>query len=110
VAIWKVYNIQSGQSLKAGFSSEDDSKEWLEKHRAGREDNYLCEEMDDDEEQEWLEAQKNNEDDDEVEQAAEEIEDEVFERDRYTYTTEGDDGEDSDPGIINELIDEDDDF
>ncbi len=110
MAIWKVYNIQTGQTLKAGFSNEDQARTWLEEHRAGREDNYIYEEMDDDEEQEWLESSANSDEDGDISGSAEDIEDESFERDRYNYSTEDDDGEDGDPGIINELVDEGDDY
>ena len=103
--IWKVYNIQSGKVVAAGFDNEDEASDWLEKKRSGSEDNYAVEEMDHDEEAAWLEAAKDGEDkiteDDE--------EDRDFERDRYNYSTDDEDTglSDEDVGLLSE-VDEDD--
>lgn len=55
--LWKVYNIQSGKTIKAGFESEDDAKDWLELKGEDFQDLYEAEEMDQDEVEEWLESQ-----------------------------------------------------
>jgi arsenate reductase-like glutaredoxin family protein len=54
---WKIYNIESGITLRAGFDSEDDAKEWMENRSETYEiEDYEIEEMDDDEEEEMLKA------------------------------------------------------
>lgn len=54
--MWKVYNIQSGKIVKAGFKEEDLAKEWLEGRDHLDPEEYMVEEMDHDEEEEWIEA------------------------------------------------------
>ena len=56
--VWKVYNIESGKILKAGFETEDEAKDWLEARYEDLADEYTVEEMDADEEEEWREGQE----------------------------------------------------
>lgn len=72
--LWKVYNIQNGKTLRAGFESEEEAKEWLELKGDDLQDHYEVEEMDFDEEEEWREAQEAGEDaiDEELEDLDEE--------------------------------------
>jgi hypothetical protein len=111
---WKVYYIQSGLTLKAGFKNEEEAKDWLEHNRPGQEDNYLAEEMDHDEEEEWLTALKAQADEAEDLDGAELEEDntasdEDLEKGRYTYSTEDDDGDDDDEDLLGEVFGEDED-
>ena len=85
--LWKVYNIETGKILKAGFDSEDDAKDWLEE-RADK----LADEID-----EWKEA---NEDEEEEAQEEEEEEDEYVDDDAE---------DDSDETSLDELYEDDDD-
>ena len=101
---YKVYNIQSGQTIKAGFKNEEEAKEWLELARPGKEDNYLVEEMDADEIEDWkLKAS-------DEENLEEESEEDDLEVGRYTYKTE-DDAEDEDDELMGGMyeVEEDDD-
>ena len=63
-AVWKVYNIETGQTVKAGFDDEDAAKEWVEKRQDLLEEDHDIEEMDEDEEEEYLEEHGDEEDDD----------------------------------------------
>ena len=56
--LWKVFNIESGKIIKAGFKSEDEAKEWLELKNELLQEDYDIEDMDSDEEEEWLERQE----------------------------------------------------
>ncbi len=51
--MWKVFNISSGLTIKAGFADEDDAQAWLLAHEELEAENYLVEEMDPDEEDEY---------------------------------------------------------
>ncbi len=54
--VWKIYNIESGKILKAGFETEDDASEWMEEHTDDEEQGDLeIDEMDDDEWEEYQE-------------------------------------------------------
>ena len=55
--LWKVFNIETGKIIKAGFKSEDEAKEWLELKNELLQEDYDVEDMDSDEEEEWLESQ-----------------------------------------------------
>ena len=50
--MWKVYHIQSGRIVKAGFDSDDQAKEWLERRKDLAEDEHDIDEMDEEEEEE----------------------------------------------------------
>lgn len=58
---WKVYHIQSGRILKAGFASEDEAKDWLEQKSGELQEDYEVEEMDPDEEEDWRERMEDEE-------------------------------------------------
>ena len=58
---WKVYHIQTGRILKAGFESEEEAKDWLEQKSEDLQENYEVEEMDPDEEEEWRERMEDEE-------------------------------------------------
>lgn len=66
---WKVYHVDTGKIVKAGFETEDEAKDWLEAREEDLEDVYMIEEMDQDEVDEWAESQEKDdyEDDDEIE-------------------------------------------
>lgn len=66
---WKVYHVDTGKVVKAGFENEDEAKEWLEAREADLEDVYMIEEMDQDEYDEWSDAQEKEEfeEEDEIE-------------------------------------------
>lgn len=51
--MWKVYDIETGKVIKAGFETEDDAKEWLESKVDALTSDYEIEEMDEDEEAEY---------------------------------------------------------
>lgn len=53
--MWKIFNIESGKILKAGFEDEDTAKEWLEARDVTAVEDFAIEEMDQDEEEEWRE-------------------------------------------------------
>ena len=55
--MWKVYEIDSGVILKAGFEDEDEARDWLDANTDDREGLFTMDEMDEDEEYEWQEAQ-----------------------------------------------------
>ncbi len=65
--LWKVYHIDTGKIVRAGFESEDDAKEWLEARSDDLDDIYEIEEMDQDEIDEWQELQDDANYDDEEE-------------------------------------------
>ena len=48
---WKVYHIDTGETLRGGFEDEDAAKDWLEARSSINEEDYMVEEMDDDEEE-----------------------------------------------------------
>lgn len=49
---WKIVHIETGRTLKAGFSDEEGAKDWLETRSRISEEDYTYEEMDVDEEDE----------------------------------------------------------
>ncbi len=103
--LWKVYNIETGKIMKAGFESEDDAKDWVDTRFEDLADEYAVEEMDQDEEDDWREA--NEEDSDEV-VAAPAVEDDVeYEADDDEYLDEDD--EESDEESLDEVFDDEDD-
>jgi hypothetical protein len=67
-AVWKVYNIQTGRIIKAGFETDDQAKDWLERRKDLPDDEHDIDEMDEEEEEEFLESES---DDDEGEGAYE---------------------------------------
>ncbi len=78
---WKIFNIETGDILKAGFDTEDDAKDWMEARSETIEvEDFDVEEMDEDEE-EMLAAQ------------SEEVEEE-----------EEDDYDDGDPGDYADVV------
>jgi len=64
--MWKVYHIQTGKIVRAGFENDDDAKDWMERRRDLADDDYDIEEMDEEEEEEYLENASDEEDDYEV--------------------------------------------
>src|SRR5262245_48527668 len=63
LAVWKVYNIQTGRIVKAGFDSDDQAKDWLERRKDLADDEYDIDEMDEEEEEEFLENEDGEEED-----------------------------------------------
>lgn len=61
--LWKVFKIDTGKILKAGFRSEFEAKDWLELKGHDFQDLYEIDEMDPDEEEEWYEAHDSESDD-----------------------------------------------
>ena len=59
--MWKVYRIETDEILKAGFASEDEAKEWFDRHNFDEDDNIGVDEMDSDEEEQWLEGNESEE-------------------------------------------------
>lgn len=60
--MWKVYHIQSGRLVKAGFDSDDQAKDWLERRKDLAEDEHDIDEMDEEEEEEFLESEGDDDD------------------------------------------------
>ena len=56
--MWKVYNIQTGRIAKAGFESDDQAKDWLERRKDLADDEFDIDEMDEEEVEELLEEAK----------------------------------------------------
>ena len=56
--MWKVYKIESGEILKAGFECEDEARDWYDARGEQLEGLYTIDEMDVDEQNEWLELQE----------------------------------------------------
>lgn len=98
---WKVYNVDTGKILKAGFETEEEAKEWLEVREDDLEDIHMAEEMDQDEAVEWAEAQEKLEYD-EDEPTAETAKSSVGFGDDYY------DGADLNDDELNEVFEEDD--
>jgi hypothetical protein len=96
--LWKVYNIESGKILKAGFDNEDDAKDWLEERAEKLADEHVVEEMDTDEIEEWKE-----------ENEAEEVEEKEEEADEDDDFLDDDDEEESEETSLDELYDDEDD-
>ena len=103
MALWKVYNIDTGKSLKAGFDDEEAAKEWLEARHGLVHEDFLVEEMEIEEEEEWLEK---NSDDEDAEPITETPEESIV--DPVLVAVEVDDDYlDPDEGIVSEVFDED---
>ena len=79
--LWKIYHLETGKILTAGFTEEENAKEWLEERQDFAQEDFIIEEMDSDEEEEWLEAHPDG------------------------FSEEGED-----PPIVNTFDDDDDDF
>ena len=56
--MWKVYEIDSGRILMAGFEDEDQARDWYDERGEDLEGLYTIDEMDEDEEYEWTEEQQ----------------------------------------------------
>ena len=69
--LWKIYHLETGKILTAGFADEENAKEWLEEREDYAQEDFIVEEMDSDEEQEWLETHPDGEADDDDEVVAE---------------------------------------
>ena len=61
--VWKIYHIQSGSLVRAGFESEEDAREWLDENSSAENSAFEVEEMDEDEWQEYLETKEKSGDD-----------------------------------------------
>ena len=55
--MWKVYKIDSGDIIKAGFNGEEEARDWLDEKADEMEGLFTVDEMDEDEEYEWEDAQ-----------------------------------------------------
>jgi hypothetical protein len=102
--LWKVYNIETGKIMKAGFESEDDAKDWLEERFEDLADEYAVEEMDQDEEDDWREA---NEDDEDAVASPVADDDVDYADDDDEYLDEDD--EESDEESLDEVFEDEDD-
>lgn len=100
--VWKVYHIESGKILKAGFETEDDAKDWFEARHEDLEDEYTFDEMDHDEEDEWRAAQEED-----LEAAPLEVEEEVD--DEEGVFVDDEDEEESDEESLEDMYEDDDD-
>ncbi len=89
--MWKVYNIQTGRIIKAGFDSDDQAKDWLERRKDLVDDEFDIDEMDEEEEEEYLEND-DAEDDEEVVAAGEFEPEAVVDPDDTRDITYPDDG------------------
>ena len=98
--MWKVIRLSDGNTLKAGFDSEELARDWMETQD---EESLDCSEMEGDEEEEYLEAL---EDEDVEELASEDFEKAVEGNIDYN---EYDDDYDADSGILNNEFEPDDD-
>ena len=99
--LWKVYHIDTGKIIKAGFDNEDEAKDWLEARSEDLEDIYEVEAMDDDEVDEWNELQESDDYNDEEEEAIEEKDSVGFGDDYY-------DGADLEEEELSTVFEEDD--
>ena len=59
--MWKVYKIDDGRIVKAGFESDEQAKEWLERRIDLSDDEYDTEEMDEEEITEFAELEDEDE-------------------------------------------------
>ena len=59
--MWKVYKIDDGRIVKAGFDSDEQAKEWLERRNDLADDEYDVEEMDEEEIAEFSESEDDDE-------------------------------------------------
>lgn len=64
--VWKVFEIESGKIIKAGFANEDQASRWLLKKTSLAHGDFEVEEMDDDE---WDEYQESSDEDEEASEA-----------------------------------------
>lgn len=100
--LWKVFAVDTGKIVKAGFRSQDEAEEWLDLRSDHLNDDYEVEEMDSDEEDEWVDRLEENQDDQEAD-----IEGEDSDID-YSSGYIGDDDDDSgDPDDLTIVMDED---
>lgn len=96
--LWKVYNIETGKILKAGFDNEDDAKDWLEERADKLADEHVVDEMDTDEIEEWKEE---NED--------EEVAVKVKEEDDDEFVDDDDEEDESEETSLDELYEDEED-
>lgn len=61
--MWKVYNIETGRIMKAGFETDEQAAAWLERRKDLPEDEYDVAEMDEEEEEEFLESEEESDED-----------------------------------------------
>lgn len=110
---WKIYHVDTGKVVKAGFEDEDEAKDWLDRRHGLNADKYVVEELDADEEEEYLSKTRDDDDEEEEEHDDEEAEedDEVVAADEVAEDFGFDDDEylDPDEGILGEVGDDDDD-
>lgn len=59
--MWKVYRIDDGRIIKAGFESDDQAKDWLERRNDLADDEFDVEEMDEEEVAEFTESDEDDE-------------------------------------------------
>ena len=50
--VWKIYHIQTGKVVRAGFETDDEAQEWLDERAQIESNHFEIEEMDEDE---WIE-------------------------------------------------------
>ena len=111
---WKVYNIDTGKTIKAGFKGEEEAKDWLEQRHGLHQDKFMAEEMDHDEEEAWLEKNSDEDEEEVVEKEEVEAEEEESEGDATTDAADlsfddDDDYLNPDEGILGEVYGDDDD-
>ncbi len=117
LSLWKVYLVETGKVIKAGFADEDEARDWLESRHGLNATKYLVEEMDPDEEEEFAKTDSSDEEDDESDDSkADDVDDEDEEEDDVVaadevgdgFAFEDDDYLDPDDGILGEVGDDDD--
>lgn len=102
--LWKVFAVDTGKIVKAGFRSQDEAEEWLEQKSDYLSDEYEVDEMDSDEEEDWLERVADSEDGDEDELESDEDSDYSFD---MNYDSDDDAEDNSDPDDLSIIMDDD---
>ena len=100
--MWKVYKIDDGRIIKAGFESDDQAKDWLERRNELSDDEYDVEEMDEEEIAEFAELEE--EDDVPVSRLTKVVaeEDDDYVASDATDIDYGDDEEEEEEGDLDE--------
>ena len=102
--VWKVFHIQSGDIIKAGFEDDEAAQAWLDKISEAEDNSFDIEEMDEDE---WVDYQDSI---DKLRDSGEIEDDHDLERRSVTLAREFLDSEDSelsDDDFLTPIEDED---
>lgn len=110
LAVWKVYHIQTGRIVKAGFDSDEQAKDWLERRKDLPDDEHDTDEMDDEEEEDYLENEADEEEEDEEAFEADDEDREIpFAASDLGVDAEDVDVDDDDAGDEEDEVDDDED-